>query len=391
MNDSLRLGTVWGIRIGVHWSVILVAWLLAWGLATELLPTTAPGASPAAYWAAGIGVAIMFFTSLLAHELAHAFFARRAGIPVQGITLWLLGGVAKLEGEAPTPGHELRIAASGPLTSLGLGVGFLAASMALGASGTVPLVAESAAWLARVNLVLGVFNLLPGAPLDGGRMVKAIAWRLGRDRLRATLLATRLGRLVGFALVGFGGLELVLGANPGGIWTMVIGVFMVTSATAEREQEVARAALTGVRIREIMAPDPVRVPAGITVDVFVQGVLVAQRQQAALVIEAGGAPFGIAGVAEVTALRGHARREARVRDIAVPHGSVPVVGPDEDVLVALERIRAASSGDVPYMLVIEDGEVIGLVSPADLARSLESRAIPRRGRGAERASGSQGA
>jgi hypothetical protein len=233
-------------------------------------------------------------------------------------------------------------------------------------------VAESAAWLARVNVILAVFNLLPGAPLDGGRIAKAIAWHFGRDQLRASLLATRLGRLLGFALIGFGILELVAGASLGGLWTIVIGLFLTGAAAAEREQAVVRDVLTGVRVRDVMAPDPIRVPAGITVDVFVDGVLAAQQRTAALVVEAGGAPFGIAGLSEVDRLPGRARAEARVRDIAVPHWTVPVVSPDEDALGALERTQAGAPGGPPYLLVIEAGEVVGLVSPTEVARSLET-------------------
>jgi len=380
MTESIRLGTFRGIRIGMHWSVLFIAWLLAWGLAAQLLPATAPGFPPVVYWAAGIGVALVFFASLLAHELAHALFAQRAGVKVQGITLWLLGGVAAIEGEAPTPGHELRIAASGPLTSAALGLGFLAATVALAAADGPALLVESLAWLARVNLILAVFNLLPGAPLDGGRIVRAIAWRLGRDRLRASLLATRLGRLLGFGLVGIGIAEVVAGANLGGLWTVAIGLFMTSAAAAERNQEVVHEALSRLRVRDVMLPDPLRVPAGITVDVFLEGVLRAQRQTAALVVEAGGAPFGVAGLAEVGRLPGRSRHEARVRDIAIPHQTVPVVGPDELVLEALER-TGSDRAPVPYLLVLDQGEVVGLVSAADLARTIEARAHDLEGRG----------
>jgi Zn-dependent protease/CBS domain-containing protein len=380
MTETIRLGTFRGIRIGVHWSVLFIAWLLAWGLATQLLPATSPGSSAVVYWAAGIGVAMLFFASLLAHELAHALFARRAGIKVQGITLWLLGGVAAIEGEAPTPGHELRIAASGPLTSAALGLGFLATTVALGSAGGPALLVESLAWLARVNLILAAFNLLPGAPLDGGRIVRAIAWRLGRDRLRASLLAARLGRMLGFALMALGLAEVVLGANLGGLWTVAIGLFMTSAAAAERNQEVVHEALTSLRVRDVMLPDPLRVPAGITVDVFLEGVLRAQRQSAALVVEAGGAPLGVAGLGEIRRMPTRARHDARVRDIAIPHETVPVVGPDEVVLDALER-TGANRSPIPYLIVLDQGEVVGLLSAADLARTIEARAHDLEGRG----------
>lgn len=384
LNDSLRLGRIRGIPIGVHWSVVFVAWLLAWGLATRILPGAAPGMPSLAYWAAGLLVAVVFFVSLLAHELAHAFFARRAGVRVDGITLWLLGGVARLDGDAPTPSHDLKIAASGPITSGVLGLGFAGASLVLSGAGTGPLLAEATAWLARVNLVLAVFNLLPGAPLDGGRIVRAIAWRFGRDRLRASLLATRLGRLVGFGLVAFGMVELVVGADLGAIWTIVIGLFLTSAAGAERDLEVTRSALDGVLVRDVMAPDPVRVPAGITVDLLADSILVAHGQTAALVVEAGGEVAGVAGLAEAARLRGPRRREARARDIALPLTSVPVAAPDEPLLAAFERsassVPSAGPGGGAYLLVVEDGAVVGLVSPVDVARAVAAAGSPARGR-----------
>jgi Zn-dependent protease len=387
LNDSFRLGRLRGISIGVHWSVLFIAGLLAWGLATRILPTAAAGQPVGAYWAAGILVAGMFFVSLLAHELAHAFFAVRAGVRVEGITLWLLGGVARLDGDASTPGHDLRIAASGPIVSGLLGIGFGGIATWLSATGVAPLVAEAALWLARVNLLLAVFNLLPGAPLDGGRIVRSVAWRLGRDRLRAALVATRIGRALGFGLVAFGMLELVLGADPGGIWTIVIGLFMTGAAAAERNAELARDALGGLRVRDVMTREPVRVPAGITVDLFADSILAGGGQNAALAVEANGEVLGVAGLAEASALRGGRRREARVRDITVPLASVPVAQPDEAVLEAFER--TATSGPAArgprgaYLLVVDDGAIVGIVSGGDVARTIAAHgAAASRGRSA---------
>jgi Zn-dependent protease/CBS domain-containing protein len=387
LNDSFRLGRLRGISIGVHWSVLFIAALLAWGLATRILPTAAAGQPVAAYWAAGILVAGMFFVSLLAHELAHAFFAIRAGVRVEGITLWLLGGVARLDGDAPTPGHDLRIAASGPIVSGLLGIAFGGIATWLSAAGVAPLVAEAALWLARVNLVLAVFNLLPGAPLDGGRIVRSVAWRLGRDRLRAALLATRIGRALGFGLVAFGSLELVLGADPGGIWTIVIGLFMTGAAAAERNAELARDALGGLRVRDVMTREPARVPAGITVDLFADSILAENGQNAALAVEAGGELLGVVGPAEASVLRGGRRREARVRDITVPLASVPEARPDEPVLEAFERTSApgpaARGPRGAYLLVVDDGEIVGIVSGGDVARTIAAHgAAASRGRSA---------
>ena len=372
MNDSIRLGSPFGIRLGIHWSVLVIAWLLAWGLATRLLPATAPGLGTAAYWAAGLVVAGLFFASLLAHELAHALFARRAGIRVEGITLWVLGGVARLDGAAETPGAELRIAASGPITSALLGVGFGAAALGLAAIGAPTLVMESAGWLSGVNLVLAAFNLLPGAPLDGGRIVRALAWRLGRDRLAASLLAARLGRMIGFGLIGFGLFELIVGADLGGLWTIVIGLFLTGTAAAERDQEVARTALDGLLVRDVMTADPRHVPASLTVDVFVESVLVAERQSVAVAVEPSGEIAGLVGAAQVAGLKPAARREARLRDIAVPVAAVATASPEELLLDVLQRSGASESG---FLLVVDGGEPVGVIAPGDVARVVQARLL----------------
>jgi hypothetical protein len=210
---------------------------------------------------------------------------------------------------------------------------------------------------------------------------------MGRDRLRASLLAARLGRVIGFGLVMFGALELVVGADPGGIWTIVVGLFLSGAASAEAAGEVTREALAGVRVREVMTTDPTRVPAGITVDVLAAAVLAPERRTAALVVEAGGTVVGVAGTAEVATLRGHARRDARVRDIAVPLDRLPVVGPDELLVEAIGGWRVAEGsktatgrGPARYLLVVEDGEVVGLVSQADLDRTIEARVLLAEGR-----------
>ena len=197
MTDGIRFGSIGGIRIGIHWSVLFVAWLLAWGLATSVLPGEAPGMHPAGYWLAGLAVAGLFFVSLLAHELAHALIARRSGVEVEEVTLWLLGGVAKLRGEARTPAAEFWIAAAGPIVSGSSAGGFWLAGVTLDGAGAPSLAVAAMAWLARVNLVLAVFNLLPGAPLDGGRILRAIVWHVRGDRVRPVCWRPRPGACSG--------------------------------------------------------------------------------------------------------------------------------------------------------------------------------------------------
>ena len=204
MHETFRLGRIAGIRVGANWTVLVIAFLIAWALATQLLPSAAPERPVVEYWAAGAIAALLFFLSLLAHELAHAVQARREGLEVDGITLWLLGGVAQLKGEAKTPGAEARIAGVGPLVSLLLGAAFGLSALVAQHLGLPVLVVAAAAWLGGINLVLGAFNLLPGAPLDGGRLLRAIVWRWKGDPLRATRVATSIGRGAGMALIAFG-------------------------------------------------------------------------------------------------------------------------------------------------------------------------------------------
>jgi Zn-dependent protease len=172
VRATLRLGRIAGIRVGVHWSVLVIFVIIAVGLAEGRLPEAHPGRPPWQYWAAGILAAVVFFASLLAHEIAHAVVARHSGVEADDITLWLLGGTARLKEEAPSPGAELRIAGVGPLVSLVLGVAFAAVAGALRAAGSSGLTVEAVAWLAGINLTLAVFNALPAAPLDGGRLLR---------------------------------------------------------------------------------------------------------------------------------------------------------------------------------------------------------------------------
>ena len=182
----IPLGRVAGFPLSVHWSVLVILWLFTWSLAATL-PDTAPGHSSSVYWLAGVTGAVVLLASLLAHELTHAIVARRAGVKVLGVKLWLFGGIARLGGEAKTPGTAFRIAASGPAMSLALAAVFAGVAAALRAVGTADVVVAVAWWLAGINLMLGLFNLLPGAPLDGGRILRAYLWRRHGDAVRAAV------------------------------------------------------------------------------------------------------------------------------------------------------------------------------------------------------------
>lgn len=239
-QDEIALGKISGFAVSVNWSVLLIGWLLTWSLATGGLPHGAPGHPSAAYWLAAAMAAVVFFASLLAHELAHAAAARRHGIGVEGITLWLFGGVARLDREPLTPGADLRVAAAGPLASLGLAAVFGTGSLIVDAMPVPHLVASVTGWLAGVNLMLGAFNLIPGAPLDGGRVLRAGLWRRWGDRRRAAVAAVRVGVVGGYGLVGLGLAQFLVAGGVGGLWFVFVGWFIVSAARAEGELEEAR-------------------------------------------------------------------------------------------------------------------------------------------------------
>jgi Zn-dependent protease len=242
MNETIHFGRIGGIRVGANWSLLPIFLLIAWSLAVVLLPAAAPGFTGWGYWLFGLLAAAAFYASLLAHELSHAFVARRYGVSVKGIVLWLLGGVAQLDGDSPDARAELRVAAAGPATSLGIAAVAAALAGILAGIGTSSLMVAAVWWLAGINALLAAFNLLPAFPLDGGRILRALLWRRWSDRVRATAVAATVGKIAGYALIAVGILELLAGGGAlGGIWLALIGWFITVSARQQNERVRERA------------------------------------------------------------------------------------------------------------------------------------------------------
>jgi Zn-dependent protease len=231
VRASLRIGRFAGIPVGLHWSIAAIAAVLVISLSGTVLPSFFPGYGSPAYLVTAVVVAALFLASLIAHELGHSVVAIRNGVGVRGITLFALGGVAKLDGDADDPGAAARIAAAGPAVSVGIGLASLALAAGLSAIGAPTLMAGGVAWLGVINLTLAVFNLLPALPLDGGRILQALLWKRSGDRHLATISAATVGRYGGWALVLYG---LWTTLNGGfGLWTMLIGGFVILTARAE--------------------------------------------------------------------------------------------------------------------------------------------------------------
>jgi Zn-dependent protease len=257
VRPSISLGRVAGIKVGVNASVFLIVVILVSGLATGQLPAAFPDRSIPAYVIAAIIAAVLFLASLLAHELAHSLVARRNGVEVESIVLWLLGGVAQLRGEARTPGADFRIAIVGPLTSLGLAIGFGLAAGGLAFLGATGLPFGVLAYLAATNAMLAVFNLIPAAPLDGGRVLRAALWRWRGDRQAAAVNAARAGTVLGLVFIALGVLQVVTGYRLSGVWLALIGWFVVSAATAEKQQAKRDSQVADATVRDGTAPSAV--------------------------------------------------------------------------------------------------------------------------------------
>ena len=251
MKQSLRLGTISGIPVGLNWGLLLIAGLYLSSLATGFLPSAAPGFSTVSYWLVAAGGVGLFFASILAHELGHSLVAQSEGIRVRAITLWLLGGVAELEKEADNPGAEFRIAAAGPAVSLMLGLLFGGSALAYNAVFGSSLIVTMLAWLGIVNAILAAFNLIPASPLDGGRILTAVLWHRSCNPNSARARSAKVGQVFGTLLLGFGAYPFFGG---GGFWLLIIGWFLLSGATGERRRAELFEAATHASVAEVMTP-----------------------------------------------------------------------------------------------------------------------------------------
>jgi Zn-dependent protease/CBS domain-containing protein len=362
--------------------------LIAYGLAGQRFPAAYPGLGVPTYALAGFLTAVVFFASLLAHELAHAVVARRAGIEVEGITLWLFGGVAKMQGEANDPGTDLRISGVGPLVSLVLGLGFgalvvLLQLLGVGA-GAGGLLTGALFWLGAINVALAVFNVIPAAPLDGGRLLRAIWWRFSGDRTKATLRATQAGQLFGWTLIVFGLLWFLSGQAFGGLWLALIGWFLLGAATMERRQVTVQTQLSDVRVGAVMTPEPDTVPGEMPVLTFLTDVLPRYRHSSFPVLDGGAAPRGLVTLDQVRKVPVAERASTPIGSVAWPLEDVARADPREPVADLLPRLTTQAG---QRALVVDAGRLVGIVSVRDVTREMERRDLVPAGGMGDRAAG----
>ena len=367
MRATFSLGRISGIRIGVNWSVLLIVALLAYGLAAGQFPAEVPRQPEAEYIVAAVLTAAAYIGSLLVHELAHSLVARHNGVEVDDITLWLLGGVSRLQGEFPSPGAELRVAGAGPLSSLLLGGLFIGVAYLVIAAGGRGVAVAALAWLGGINLLLAVFNVIPAAPLDGGRLLRAVLWSITKDKIKAEIWSARSGQVFGWVLAVVGIYLVLVQRNYTWLWWVLLGWFLISAASAENQQAVLQSRLRTVAVREIMTRNPATVPASTTVAQFLNDYLPWHRHSAFPVVD-DGQTVGLVTVNRVTQVPAGQRGQTALRDVACPLSEVARATPDEPVGDVLARLNQCSEGRV---LVFDDGHLAGIVSPADISHALE--------------------
>jgi Zn-dependent protease len=375
MDSSVRLGRVAGIEIALHWSLAIALVLIVWTLAGQVMPELAPDQSQSAYWLVSLLAALLFYVSLLSHEMGHALVARRLGVSVEGITLWIFGGVARLGGDAATAGTEARIAVAGPVVSLVLAASFGLILFVLDSMGGPALAEAAALWLAFSNAMLLLFNLIPAYPLDGGRILRAWLWGRRGNRYRATTSAATVSRACSFLMIAVGLLLLFLERDLGGVWLVFIGLFLLSAARNEEAYVLMHGALAGLRVADVMSRDPMVAPGWITVEEFMRTYLPLKRAAAYPLKNFEGDLDGLVTYASLAEVPNEQRRAIRVRDVGLGIDAVPQARPTEPVGTVLSRF---ATGD-GHVLVLEGGRLVGMVSPADVTRALGD-AVLRRGR-----------
>jgi Zn-dependent protease/CBS domain-containing protein len=364
MSMDFELGRIAGVRIGINWSWLIVFALITWTLAAGVFPSQNPGLSNGAYVAMAIVAAALFFCSILLHELGHATQARREGMQIDGITLWLFGGIAKFKGMFPSAGAEFRIAIAGPAVSLLLGGLFVVLAVAAPLPNAVDGVA---AWLGYINLTLLVFNLLPALPLDGGRVLRSALWYFKGDFAGATRIAADIGRGFGYLLIAGGLFLFIFQGSFSGAWLAFIGWFLLQAAAAEARYVATQQALGHLRVRDLMIREPVTVPADLSLGEFIDEVAWSRRFTTYPVLE-DGHPVGLLAFRSVAAVPRGEWDARRVRDCMIPRAQVPLLHEDEPAVDALAELRAS---EVNRALVVDDGHLVGFLSITDIARALE--------------------
>ena len=368
INGALRIGKIAGIEIGVHWTWLIIFGLITWSLAAGFFPETFPGWTTAEYWIVSAIAALLLFGSVLIHELAHSFVAISRGLPVHSIVLFIFGGVSNIQKEPERPQDEFWVTLVGPLSSVVLGVVFLALFFLLG--GIEPQISALLIYLASINLLLAVFNLIPGFPLDGGRIFRSVVWWITNNFRQSTHIAAVIGQIVAYLFI-FGGLALIFtGQFLSGIWLIFIGWFLNSAADASYKQVVTRDRLRGVKVGEMMTPSPITVNPNVTLRDLVDDYLLQRNVQNLPVVD----DDALVGMVTLNEVRDVPKEEwdtTTVEQVMTRRDKIKTVSPGDDLVQAMGDL----SGDeeVGTLPVVDSGKLVGLLSRGNLLRYLKLR------------------
>lgn len=365
---GLALFRIRGIQIRVDYSWLIIFFLIWWSLAAGYFPRVHPDAAASAYWVTGLLGTLLFFVSILVHELSHSVVAQRAGMEVPSITLFLFGGVSEMREEAKTPKAEFWIAIVGPLASFALALLFGALYALLEPSGE-SLVRHVVGYLAWINAALGIFNLLPGMPLDGGRVLRAAVWHFTGSQERGSRLAADAGKGLAFGLMALGALEIFMGGLLGGLWLILIGMFLRTLAGASYRGLALRNALRDIPVERFMTRDVVTVPADASVRELVDDYILGRGYRGFPVLQ-GGRVVGLVSLADVKGVPAAEREGTRVEARMTPLTEDTRVPPGTALDAVHERIARADLGRV---LVMRGDELLGMVTRTGLERLVSFR------------------
>lgn len=359
-GKRIHLFTIYGFKIRLDYSWFILAVLVTWSLATSFFPVMLPNFSALTYWLLGAGGAIGLFISIVAHEVSHAIVARRNAIPMRGITLFIFGGVAEMDAEPPSAKAEFLMAGAGPVASFVLGGLLLVVSFFL------PLPTPLAAllnYLASINIVLAIFNLVPAFPLDGGRILRAALWHKWKNLRRATRTAAAVGNVFGLLLI-VGGVYMVVaqGAFIGGMWLALIGLFVRNAASSSYQQVLLRRALEGEPVRAFIRSEAVSVPSWLSLQSLVDDVIARHQHKLYPVVDEGRLT-GCVSTEDLKTLPREDWRHRTVADIARACSVENTIHPDADALDALHAMRR---GRRSRLLVAENGTLVGILSLKDL-------------------------
>lgn len=368
MAGSFNLGKIFGIQFRLHYTWFAIFLLVIVSLSWQLFPAAYPGWSQPLYWAIGIATSLLFFASLLAHELAHSLVGRANGVTIKSITLFIFGGVAQMTREATKAGAEFKMAAAGPACSLAIG-GVFALVWFLTKDISEPLSAM-AFYLAQINGLLAAFNLIPGFPLDGGRVFRSLMWRFSGNYQRSTLIATRLGQGVAYSFI-LGGILMIILLNEwlGGIWLAFIGWFLQNAASTSYHQIKQRETLRGLTASQVMTSDYTQVPPNITVGELVKG-YVLPRGYSFFIVTSEGVARGILSLQNIKSLPRSSWDTTQVEKIMLPVERLRAARPEENVLSLVEQMDENELNQIP---VVSEGRIVGLITRDHLIRFIRAR------------------